>query len=294
MPRRSDDSERVGLCSIVRARRSSKLAKRCGPLTKSMIAFAFSFVVPGGDVDQHQPADEVGARRPRAPSTSGRRATCRRRRRPRAPAPRRRRRRRRPGSRACRPGRRARTSDRARAGRRRPAGRSRASATVSQVWAFCAPPWTSTSSGGDVAPHERADTRRPPPTSTSARRTIGGPAHVRPYSEAFSWNSPNSSYAMRSMRAILAAGSRCSPCPARCWPLPAAAAPPPTARPRPLPPAPRRRPRRRPLRQQRPRRGSGHHHGAGHHDRQHDTRRRLLHPARSAPGRPTRRPHPPA
>ena len=47
MPRRSDASERVGLCSIVRCRRSSKLGNDAGPLTKSVIAFAFSAVTPG-------------------------------------------------------------------------------------------------------------------------------------------------------------------------------------------------------------------------------------------------------
>ena len=39
----------------------------------------------------------------------------------------------------------------------RPSGRSSASATVSHVCAFCAPPCRSTSSGVGIAPHERAD-----------------------------------------------------------------------------------------------------------------------------------------
>ena len=47
MPRRSDDSERVGLCSMVRARSSSKLAKLAGPLTKLVIGAAFSAFTPG-------------------------------------------------------------------------------------------------------------------------------------------------------------------------------------------------------------------------------------------------------
>ena len=47
MPRRSEASVRVGLCSIVRASRSSKLGNEAGPLTKSVIALAFSAVTPG-------------------------------------------------------------------------------------------------------------------------------------------------------------------------------------------------------------------------------------------------------
>ena len=54
-------------------------------------------------------------------------------------------------------------------------GRPRASATVSHVWAFWAPPCSSTSSGGAVAPHQGAelDARRPP--ATDCRRTPAGP-----------------------------------------------------------------------------------------------------------------------
>ncbi len=48
-------------------------------------------------------------------------------------------------------------------------GRSRARATVSQVWAFCPPPWMNTTSGGSV------------------------PVQGRPTSLAFSWNIENSS-----------------------------------------------------------------------------------------------------
>ena len=47
MPRRSDDSERVGLCSMVRANNSSKLSKLDGPSTKAMIGAAFSAFTPG-------------------------------------------------------------------------------------------------------------------------------------------------------------------------------------------------------------------------------------------------------
>ena len=47
IPRRSEVRLRVGLCSSVRAIKSSKLAKLCGPLTKSVIDLAFSGVTPG-------------------------------------------------------------------------------------------------------------------------------------------------------------------------------------------------------------------------------------------------------
>ncbi len=47
MPRRSELSDRVGLNSIVRASRSSKLGNVAGPRTKSWIALAFSPVTPG-------------------------------------------------------------------------------------------------------------------------------------------------------------------------------------------------------------------------------------------------------
>src|SRR5262249_18503308 len=72
-------------------------------------------------------------------------------------------------------------------------GRSSASATVSHVCAFCAPPCSSASSGARL-PHTSALSRRPSPRSVDARRTAGGPAHGMPNSSAFSRNSPNSSY----------------------------------------------------------------------------------------------------
>ena len=128
------------------------------------------------DVDEHEAAHELGTARRRGRSPSARRATCRRRPRRRERARRSPRRRRRRATRrdACAvpapaasewpwPGRSTATS-----------GRSRARATVSQVWAFCAPPWISTSSGG-AAPHTRALIRRDGPTSTNALRTSGGP-----------------------------------------------------------------------------------------------------------------------
>ncbi len=47
MPRRSDDSVRVGLNSTVRARISEKLGKLSGPLTNAVMADAFSRFTPG-------------------------------------------------------------------------------------------------------------------------------------------------------------------------------------------------------------------------------------------------------
>ena len=47
MPRRSDDSVRVGLYSIVRASRSSKLSKLSGPLMNSAMVDDFLLVHPG-------------------------------------------------------------------------------------------------------------------------------------------------------------------------------------------------------------------------------------------------------
>ncbi len=54
-------------------------------------------------------------------------------------------------------------------------GRPSASATVSQVWAFCAPPWMRTISGG-ASPQTSALSRRPVAgsTTTDSRRTVGG------------------------------------------------------------------------------------------------------------------------
>ena len=186
MPRRSDDSVRVGLCSIVRASSSSKLANVAGPRTKSRIALAFSPVTPGVTststsdrtssgatsvraIEVSPPSDmpttprASGARRRTASARSG--ASSSGRLRPSAGAA---------ASEWPWPGRSTATS-----------GRSSARATVSQVWAFCAPPWTSTSSGSDV-PHTSALTRRPSSSSTSSRRTAGGPSYGMPYSDALS------------------------------------------------------------------------------------------------------------
>ena len=71
-------------------------------------------------------------------------------------------------------------------------GRSRASATVSQVWAFCAEPCTTTSSIGPL-PHRSALTQREPDTATWTRCTSGAPCHGRPTSSAFSCRYANSS-----------------------------------------------------------------------------------------------------
>ena len=129
----------------------------------------------GRDVDEHHRRARARAPGGRARSSSCRRATCRRRPWRRAPAPgspRRRRRRCRPGraepsrppSEWPWPGRSMATS-----------GRPRASATVSHVWAFWAPPWRNTSSGGPVAPHRArsAGGRR------RRRRTRGAPSAAR-------------------------------------------------------------------------------------------------------------------
>src|SRR5579884_702144 len=69
-------------------------------------------------------------------------------------------------------------------------------ATVSQVWAFWAPPWRKTSSGSSV-PQTSADSFLSSSTATASRRTVGGPSYGRPNSSAFSWNRPNSSYSTR-------------------------------------------------------------------------------------------------
>ena len=63
---------------------------------------------------------------------------------------------------------------------------------MSQVWAFWAPPWMNTISGGPV-PQRRALTRRSPSTGTDTRSTVGGPDQGKPTSSALSWNRPNSS-----------------------------------------------------------------------------------------------------
>ena len=63
---------------------------------------------------------------------------------------------------------------------------------MSQVWAFWPPPWMNTIRAGSD-PHTRALTRRPAPTSTDSRRTVGGPDQGRPASVAFSSKSENSS-----------------------------------------------------------------------------------------------------
>ena len=70
MPRRSDASVRVGLCSIVRARISSKLANVAGPRTKSVIALALSRSTPGVMSTSTRRADELGRRSARAMAVS--------------------------------------------------------------------------------------------------------------------------------------------------------------------------------------------------------------------------------
>jgi hypothetical protein len=63
---------------------------------------------------------------------------------------------------------------------------------VSQVWAFWAPPCSSTISGAPL-PHRSALTRRSPSTGTDTRSTVGGPDQASPTSEALSSNMENSS-----------------------------------------------------------------------------------------------------
>ena len=60
MPRRKEDSERPGLCSMVRASNSSKLSKLAGPLTKLRHGGGFLRVDARGDVDEHQGSHQVG------------------------------------------------------------------------------------------------------------------------------------------------------------------------------------------------------------------------------------------
>ena len=63
--------------------------------------------------------------------------------------------------------------------------------TVSHVWAFCAPPWTSTTSGGP-SPHTRPETTLPSSTSTLRRSTTTSAGAGSPYSLQFSCRSENS------------------------------------------------------------------------------------------------------
>ena len=142
---------------MVRASSSSKLSKLAGPLTKLVTGAAFSAFTPGRDVDEDEGAHELGGVRRQRDGGHAAERHADDAARPRGPA----RPRPWPGrGRCCRPrrSRRARRrSGRGRAGRRPAAGRPSARATVSQVWAFCAPPCTSTSSGGVGAPDQAGD-----------------------------------------------------------------------------------------------------------------------------------------
>ena len=194
MPRRSDDSERVGLNSTVRARISSKSANDSGPFTNAAIAEAFSRFTPGVTSTSTSAPHELGRRAASAiavrppsdmPTTArgvgreradgdrdvGRRCSAtaetsprRRRRSGRGPAGRSRR----AGGRA--PARRCPTCGRS--GRRRAAARARARPS----------PQTSALE---------------PPLGVDVDRTRGARSADRrrasPNSSAFSWNSPNSS-----------------------------------------------------------------------------------------------------
>ena len=81
---------------------------------------------------------------------------------------------------------------------------------MSQVCAFIAVPWSSTSGGGaasEPAPpgpaHTSALSIPPSVRPTPSRRTFGGPLQGTPNSEAFSSNIANSSYAPAGMTFIL-------------------------------------------------------------------------------------------
>ena len=191
MPRRSDDSVRVGLNSMVRASSSSKLGKVSGPSMKATIAWALSPSTPGVTSTStsrsttsgcwsvrasavmppsDMPTTGIGVGASEATRVATSVAFARTFRLPLIPP-----------SEWPWPGRSMATS-----------GRPRAMATVSQVWAFWAPPCTSTSSGGP-SPHTSALSRRPGATSTNSRRTVGGPSYGSPNSSAFSWKYENSS-----------------------------------------------------------------------------------------------------
>ena len=192
MPRRSDETERVGLNWTVRSRISSKLAKLSGPLTKLVMAVAFSAVTPGvtststtartssgcrsADGQGGQPAE----RHPDHAAGLGRQRShrggdvVRARRRGRA-------------NHAAR-----RRSDRDRAGRSpRAAGRGPGPPCPrcgrSALRRGAAP------ARADATPHTSELRRRPGPTSTASRRTTGGASKGSPNSSAFSWNIESSS-----------------------------------------------------------------------------------------------------
>ena len=192
IPRRSDDSERPGLCSMVRASNSSKLSKLAGPLTKLVMARGLLLVHAGSDVHQHQPVHELG--RAGAAQREGGHAAQRH---PHHAVPRARARRPPP------PGRRPfpaidnepsapRRSGHGRGGPRPAAGgpargprcprcgRSARPRAPGRARASCCP-----------TPGWRRAIRARPRRPTCG--TAGGPRKGMPYSAVFSWNSPNSS-----------------------------------------------------------------------------------------------------
>ena len=152
-------SERVGLCATVRATSSSRLAKSPGPSMKSVMWRAFSGVSPGvtsirpsrGRPAVLAPRRARATRPPSDMPTTAARGRCRahraaRRRRVRAPDVARA-----AGGRSEWP-----WPGRSIARRGRPSAR----ATVSNVWAFCAPPCSRTSWGA-ARPQRSALRRRP-------------------------------------------------------------------------------------------------------------------------------------
>ncbi len=164
-----------GCARTVRAKMASKSGKLAGPRTKSVMAFAFSAVDAGGHVDEHQPRARGRDDGRPAPGWSCRPWTCR-------PPP---------GARGPGPAMTVATSSALSArflvpllvpsecpwpGRSMATrGRASARATVSQVWAFWAPPWSSTSSGS-ASPHTSELSWRPSSIATDRRSTTGGPS----------------------------------------------------------------------------------------------------------------------
>jgi hypothetical protein len=61
MPRRSEDSERVGLCCFVRSSNASKSSKDVGTVHEVGDVTGLVGVHAGRDVDEHQRAHQVGA-----------------------------------------------------------------------------------------------------------------------------------------------------------------------------------------------------------------------------------------
>jgi hypothetical protein len=194
MPRRREVRDRVGLNCTVKSRSSSRLAKLDGPFTKSTMCWDRSPLRPGRTSTRTTLRTSSGASLANAmvvrppsdmPTTASASGAISRTAAATSSAF--------PSTLSSPSGRVRGPSEwpwpgRSTATRGRPSAR----ATVSQVWAFCAPPCNRTTSGSP-GPHTRALSFRPGSTPTSTRRTTGGPLKARPNSSAFSWKKPNSS-----------------------------------------------------------------------------------------------------